>query len=260
MHSCFFAGRVRHRRFSPKAHEFNYRLFLVYLDLDELEQVFSNRWFWSCKRPALAWLRRQDYIGDPRVSIKQAVRQRIEEATGCLAKGPIRMLTHLRYFGHNFNPVTFYYCYDELGEHLDYIVAEITNTPWKERHSYVLDMNTNQGSGKHMQFHLDKVFHVSPFMSMTMHYDWRFTPPGERLNVHMVNYKDQQKVFDATLRLCKKPITTFNAAWVLLRFPLMTVRVVSGIYWQALRLYLKRTPVYTHPDKITSPPTPGANR
>ncbi|MCW8986190.1 MAG: DUF1365 domain-containing protein [Gammaproteobacteria bacterium] len=246
MKSCIYEGQVRHRRFSPSAHEFNYNLFLLYLDLDELDVVFNKRWLWSTKSPALARFKREDYIGDPSVSIKEAVNCIVKKETGEIIKGPVRVLTHLRYFGHIFNPVTFYYCFDKAGENVETIVAEITNTPWKERHSYVLNSNS---SDKKLHFQFNKIFHVSPFMHMNMSYDWRFTKPEDLLNVHMINTEKSEKIFDATLRLQRKEISFSTCARALIMFPLITIKVVTGIYWQAFRLYLKRTPFYTHPEK-----------
>ena len=138
MHSALYTGRLRHRRFAPRAHQFSYRLFMMYVDLAELDEIFRGRWLWSARRPALAWLRRADYIGDPARSIDTVVRDRIAAQTGTRPAGPIRMLTHLRYFGIGFNPVTFYYCFDAADTRVEAIVAEITNTPWNERHAYVL--------------------------------------------------------------------------------------------------------------------------
>jgi len=220
---------------------------MAYLDLDELDTVFKGRWFWSTTSSALASFKRKDYIGDPSITIKQAVNNLVKQETGNLPQGPIRVLTHLRYFGYVFNPVTFYYCFDKTGNNVETIVAEITNTPWKERHSYVL---SNNSENIKLRFQFDKIFHVSPFMHMNMQYDWRFTKPASSLNVHMINHDDNKKVFDATLRLKRKEICFSTCASALALFPFMTLKVVSGIYWQAFRLYLKRIPFYTHPEKI----------
>ena len=243
MHSCIYEGQVRHRRFSASSHEFNYKLYMVYIDLDELDGVFDKRWFWSSKRTAIARLKREDYIGDSSVSIKHAVNKRVLEETGDEIEGPVRMLTHLRYFGYVFNPVTFYYCFDKTDTYVKTIVAEITNTPWKERHSYVLNV---KDMDEKLQFDFSKEFHVSPFMQMEMQYDWRFTQPGEKLNVHMINMDKDKKMFDATLQLNRKEISSFQCARVLMLFPLMTLKVITGIYWQALKLFLKKVPVYDH--------------
>jgi DUF1365 family protein len=251
MHSALYLGQVRHRRFAPRAHAFEYRLFMAYLDLAELDTVFRGRWLWSTKHPALAWLRRADYLGDPAIPLDSAVRDRVQQETGVRPAGPIRMLTHLRYFGLCFNPVTFYYCFDAADQRVEAIVAEITNTPWNERHAYVLSDQLNEGLDQTRRYRFDKRFHVSPFVDMAVHYDWRFTTPGEALNVHMEDHKDDGKLFDATLTLLRREITAASLAHALVAFPLMTLKVIGGIYWQALRLWLKRIPFHTHPKKLS---------
>ena len=246
MHSAIYTGRLRHRRFAPRAHAFTYDLFMMYVDLAELDSVFRGRWLWSARRPALAWLRRADYLGDPSVSIDQAVRDRVTAETGIRPMGPIRMLTHLRYFGFGFNPVTFYYCFDPNDERVEVIVAEITNTPWFERHAYVLRTEkrgtTLGGTRDVLRFAFDKDFHVSPFMPMNVRYDWRFSAPGERLTVHMQNLQADGKLFDATLDIRRREISAASLAKVLIQFPLMTLKVATGIYWQACKLWWQRLP------------------
>lgn len=259
MHSCFYQGQVRHRRFSPRVHQFAYRLFYVFLDLDELDQVFKRRWFWSSQRPALARFKRSDYLGDAKQPLKQSVIDLVQTETGQAPRGPIRLLTHLRYFGYNFNPVSFYYCYDAQGEQVEAIVAEITNTPWGERHRYVLPQQQLHSDQRGASNVLNKEFHISPFMPMDVAYDWRFRHPREQLFVHMANHVQQEKMFDATLYLKRYPINGLRCVWVLLRFPFMTLQVISGIYWQALRLFLKKTPFYTHPDKQNEQQTKSGN-
>ncbi len=260
MHSCIYAGQVRHRRFSPKRHEFRYRLFYAYLDLDELDEIFEQRWLWSTNRPNLAWFKRSDYFGKPETPIKQAVTEFVEKQTGKPPAGPIRLLTHLRYFGYVFNPVSFYYCFDAADTYIETIVAEITNTPWGERHAYILSAEDDLSDSSHMQFHLSKQFHISPFMPMAIRYDWRFTQPRDTVSVHMSNYQNSEKVFDATLYLEKQTINAANCARALVFFPLMTVKVITAIYWQALRLFLKRIPFYSHPDQAGPKTKGGANQ
>lgn len=247
MHSCLYEGWVRHRRYTPRAHAFRYRLFMLYLDLDELDTVFRGRWLWSTRRPALAWFRRADYLGDARVPLKQAVLDHVEQVTGRRPRGPVRLLAHLRYFGYCMNPVSFYYCFDKTGARVDTVVAEITNTPWGERHAYVLPVDADQ---RVMHFCFDKCFHVSPFMPMDLSYDWRFTKPRAYLSVHMQNRRDGAPLFDATLVLEQRALSGTALAGALLLFPLMTVTVIAGIYWEALRLVLKRVPIHTHPHKL----------
>lgn len=250
MHSAIFEGQVRHRRLTPRPHRFRYRMFMLYLDLSELERVFRGRWLWSTRRRALARFRRDDHLGDPDVPLDTAVRRLVEEETGHRPRGPIRLLTNLSYFGYCFNPVSFYYCFDARDQFVETIVAEVNNTPWGERTCYVLDQGGSPRTGH--RHRPQKRMHVSPFMPMDVAYDWRFNQPGERLAVHMENARDGQKCFDATLRLERTEITGSALARVLIQYPLMTLKVIVAIHWEALRLWLKKTPVYDHPAKTDS--------
>ena len=250
MYSRIYQGQVTHRRLGDVTNAFSYTLFMVYLDLAELPGLFDRYWLWSARRAALAWFRRADYLGDAKRPLADCVRDRIKSELGWAPTGPVRMLTHLRYFGHNFNPVTFYYCHEQADGPVAVIVAEITNTPWQERHSYVLPISAaadQLAATSPYRFEFDKQFHVSPFMPMTLQYRWRFNEPGERLQVYMENLRDGVRVFDASLNLQSQPINSRVLARCLLGFPFMTVRVVVQIYWQALRLLLKKAPFQPHP-------------
>lgn len=250
MHSCIYTGRVRHRRLWPVCHEFSYRVFMMHLDLAELDVVFRGRWLWSTRRFNLAWFRRADHEGDAREPLDVTIRKLVESRTKQRPNGPITLLTNLRYLGYCMNPVSFYYCWNAMRTQVETIVAEVHNTPWGERHCYVLDASHDAGHGSHKRYRFDKAFHVSPFMPMHHAYDWRFTDPGEKLAVHMENLDHAQagrKVFDSTMSLSRRPITTANLAKTLLQHPFMTGKVIAAIYWQALRLRLKRAPFHPHP-------------
>ena len=225
----------------------------LYLDLDELDSVFDRRWLWSVGRRNVAEFRRSDYLGPSGTPLVEAVRDRAQQVTG-RRPGPVRLLTHLRYVGYAFNPVSFYYCYAADGASLECIIAEITNTPWRERHAYVLPVRAARRIAHSLDWTFDKTFHVSPFMAMNRKYDWHFTEPGERLAVHMNVRHEEQPEFDATLSLQRRPLNAASLSRILWRYPLMTVQVISAIHWQALRLWLKRNPVHTHPGHAMEQP------
>ncbi len=220
----------------------------MFLDLEKLSELSRVHPLWSGDGVNLAYFRRRDHMGAPEVPLDQAVREFVREKTGTRPSGPVRMLAHLRYFGYCFNPASFYYCYDEADEKVESIIVEIHNTPWGEKHLYLLPLNENEHpSGNWRRHRLKKDFHISPFMDMGLRYDWRFRLPGENLNVHMINYQDGQKLFDASLALKKKAFSRRNLTRVLLHYPAMTAKVIFLIYWQALKLIVKGAPFFDHP-------------
>lgn len=250
MHSCIYEGYVRHRRFRPVRNEFRYGLFLMFLDLDELSHLFEDHSCWSVERFNVAWFRRRDHLGDPQLPLDRAVRNLVRERTGSRPEGPIRLLTHLRYFGHCFNPASFYYCYDRVDQHVETVIAEIHNTPWHGEHCYVLGQALNEHPVRRWKrYRFTKVFHVSPFMDMDIQYDVRFREPGKFLSVHFINMEKGSRLFDATLHLRRKDISSSSLTRVLFNYPFMTIKVVTLIHWQALRLWLKGAPVFVHPAK-----------
>ncbi|HEV3033964.1 MAG TPA: DUF1365 domain-containing protein [Solirubrobacteraceae bacterium] len=256
--SCLYYGSVRHRHHGTPSDELRYRLFMVYLDLDELPRCLDGRLLWSARHPAVAWFRRADHLGDPRTPLAGAVRELVAERTGRRPDGPIRLLTHLRYFGHCFNPVSFYYCYDADrgeagGERLSAVIAHVTNTPWGERHSYVMPVceAADHGSTTLVSGSSRKQLHVSPLMSMDHTYEWRVSEPGHSLSVHIESHRDgshsTESVFDATLALRRRELSGRELARALARYPLLTLRISARIYGHALRLRLRGASYFPHP-------------
>lgn len=264
LHSAIYSGTVRHRRQQP-AHAFTFPLYMAYLDLAELDQVLTMSRWWGRSRLRPARYVRDDYLQHDGLDLQEAVRATVANQLGRTPAGPVRMLTHLRNYGYVFNPVTFYYCFTPENT-LDAIVAQITNTPWKERHCYVLDAATAAHARRVHRWTFDKAFHVSPFMPMNLGYDWSFTTPsdepGSNLLVHMNLQSEPQphapprKAFDATLRLTRTELSPASMRAAVLRYPFMTARVITSIHFNALRLWLKKATVYPHPAATPAEATP----
>jgi hypothetical protein len=223
-------------------------MFMVLLDLSELGRVFRGRWLWSASRAALARFERRDHFGDPAVPLDQAVRDLVERESGERPAGPVRLLTHLRYFGYVFNPASFYFCFDAQGKDVTHIVAEVTNTPWNERHCYVL---APVREGEWLVARSGKAMHVSPFHPMALDYEWRFRVEADSLRIAMAlrpaGEPGAAPLFHAFTALDRVEIDSRSLAATLLRFPWMTLKVTAAIHWEALRLWLKRVPVHDHP-------------
>lgn len=246
--SFLYSGTLRHHRFSPVNHDFTYNVFYFYLDLDEVTSIFRYPFILSYNFPGILSFWRKDYFGEKSKDLKEEVKRIVRDKTGHELKGPIRLLANISYLGHCFNPVSFYYCFKENGVDLDYIVAEVTNTPWGEKYQHVVKP---QGKTKET-FTMKKDFHVSPFMPMGIDYTWVMNTPDEELCVYMQNRLTGQKdlLFDSDLQLSRHPLNRKSLLKHFLRYPLMTMQTVAAIYFEALRLFLKKVPFLTHPDKI----------
>ena len=223
--------------------ELRHRLALMYLDLGELNGLLGGRLV--AGRPGLVRFRRDDYLGDPSTPLAEAVRDEVERATSELPAGPIRLLTQLRTFGHCFNPVSFYYCFTAQ-ERLDAVVAEVTNTPWGERHAYVLGRT---GEVPVLTAGFAKALHVSPFMGMEQRYTMRAVAPGSKLTVHIESHEHGALAFDATLALRRAPLSSRGLARLTARYPAATLRVLALIYGHALALKLKGVPLHARPEE-----------
>jgi len=214
---------------------------MTWLPEKKIEEMLSWNLLFGCGRaPALIKYKRKNYLAPHDVSLAEACAKHIRRDLGFEFDGEVCLLTNLQYGGICFNPVSFYYCYSQEGE-LQAIVAEINNTPWNERHCYCIDMRFQ----KRREF--DKKFHISPFMPMDINYRWSFNKPQKKLQVHMQNLSAGELIFDATMKLQSRPFTRLRLFSFALLYPMIPLKVMLGIYWHALRLYLKKIPFYSHP-------------
>jgi DUF1365 family protein len=246
MESAIYFGSLRHRRFRPARHEFTYPLFMAFLDVDRISELMRvsalssyNRWNWASFHEA-------DHFGDLRRPLRERIAADAFEHGVQLPDGQIFLLTHLRYLGYNFNPVSFYYCYDRQ-EKLRAVLAEVNNTFGETRNYWLTSANQTAGAERSHSYEFDKTFHVSPFIGMGCRYAWTFTDPRESLVVQTNVREEGQAIFDGTLSLQRRPWTARWLRHALVRFPWVTAKTVAAIHWQALRLYLKKVPVVHHP-------------
>jgi DUF1365 family protein len=248
MHSCIYVGRVQHRRFSPAVHRFGYGLNFLYLDLDELPQLLRGGTFLYRASFSPGSFCRGDHLGDPAVPLAEAVRELVATEAGERPEGPIRLLTQLRRYGCYFSPLNLYYCFDRDDKGVEAVVAEVSNTPWLEQHCYVLWQGNRVGSSDRLQFRHRKEFHVSPFLDMDFDYHWQLNEPQETLKVNLANHRSGQRVFSAAMVVHRRPLTRSQIVRSWLRYPWMTGQVVLAIYYEALRLWMKKCPYYPPPE------------
>lgn len=236
MESALYVGHIGHRRYLPKNHRFRYPFFMWFLNLDELDRLPPiGRWF-SRSGFALSRFHRPDYYGDSGMPLADAIRQRMLELTGQPVEGVVCGLMNMRTLGVYFSPVNFYYGYDKNGD-LTHFLAEVSNIPWNERHQYSHFLH-----GDNAPMENPKVFHVSPFNPVKQHYRWKLEAPGENIFVQIDVSDERGQVFSARLELERRPLELSSVRREILKKPAMTLSIVSGIYWQALKLFLKGVP------------------
>jgi len=242
--ASLFVGSVRHARLGLVPARFNYRLFMVMLDLDRLDEAFDRCVIWSHRRIAPAWFRRRDHLGAPGSDLASCARDLVQSRTGHRPEGRVLLLTNLRYAGIGMNPVSFYWCLRGDGSSVQAVIAEINNTPWRERHCYVVEPD------KSVSF--SKAFHISPFQGMAQRYRWRIGTPTDRLSICMRSDEEGTPVFRASLRMKQLAWTRANRSRALLTHPFLTARILAGIYGQALRLSLRGAKFFPHPGRVSA--------
>jgi DUF1365 family protein len=230
--SAFYEGFVFHRRLVPAEHSFRYPILLALIDLSELPDLLDRHPLWSARRPALAWLRAADLLGGGSSPPADAARELAAERLGRAPGGPVLVLGHPRYFGVGFNPIRIYFLCDQHGR-ADAAVAEVTNTPWGERHAYAFaraegDLEIRGSAAKAMR--------VSPFMGGDQIYECRISQPGQRLTVSIRSREAGRIVFEAGLSLSRRPASRAQMSRALIRYPAQTATTLGRIYWQAARL------------------------
>lgn len=239
MRSAIYQGTVRHRRFSPKSHDFSYPIYMLAIDLDEIDQLEKSSKLFSASRWALLRLKRSDYLHDKTSLLKQAVIDEVIKLGGPKNIDRVTMVCQARCLGLYFSPVNFYFC--QTAGNTSHMLAEVNNTPWGEKHCYLVPLASSGYSH-------DKAFHVSPFMDLNMQYRWFVKAPDKHLSVHIENWRDE-KLFDATMTLEHREWSQTNLRKTLCQWPAMTFSIMKGIYWQALKLFIKAIPFVPHPGR-----------
>jgi DUF1365 family protein len=233
-----FVGNVAHTRLAPRKRSFKYPVYMLYLDLEELEtprraaRIFGgSRWF-GVERAAPASISRADFYGDPERPLSECVRDLVADETGERPLGPIRLLANPKTFGYQFNPIAVYYLFADDGEQLTHVVADVTNMPWRESCAYVFSADADGNVDGTAQ----KLMHVSPFLEMDYEYRLRTSAPDEALTLSVTNSRDGSIEFAAALKLTRRGAEAADLRRTLLRFPAMALQVTARIFWQAIKM------------------------
>ena len=244
--SAIYSGQLRHRRFQPAAHEFQYGLFMAFLDIDRIPELMAASRVASYNRLNWASFQERDHFGDASRSLRERLSTQAAERGIQLPSGPVFLLTHLRYLGFCFNPISVFYCYGKLSQRVELIVAEVNST-FGETHNYWLSGAEQVSGDNSLRYRSPKRMHVSPFMKMSLDYDFTFTEPADGLVAHIATIDAGTPFFDATLTLQRRDWNAANLTAALVKQPWMTAKVVAAIHWEAARLWWKGVPIVPHP-------------
>ncbi|MEO1747067.1 MAG: DUF1365 domain-containing protein [Pseudomonadota bacterium] len=237
--ALIYTGQVMHARLKPLGHRFSYQVFSALFDLDALDEADRLSPLFSVNGRNLLSFFERDHLprNENHTTLRGYVDQLLQEA-GVARPDRVLLLAYPRMLGFVFNPISVYYCYD-ANDVLSAMIYEVRNT-FGERHTYVCEVKPGQMTAAGIRQERNKIFYVSPFIDMPMRYFFRMLPPGNEVKMRIFETDDVgDPLLSATFSGSKLPITSANVASQLLRLPFMTLKVVAGIHWEALKLWLK---------------------
>lgn len=231
-----YSGEVMHARLKPVGHRFSYSVFSLLVDVDRLQELrrMTPLLGVNAAGPASFW--EKDHVERAGETLRAYV-DRLLAGAGLSAPASVRLLAYPRILGYVFNPISVYFCYDEAGE-LTALIYAVRNT-FGERHTYVAPVLPGELSAAGVRQTRAKLFHVSPFVGMAARYDFRVLPPGRAVRLRIHESEAGEPLLAATFGGRARPLGTLTLAACLLKFPLMTWKIVAGIHWEALKLWLK---------------------
>lgn len=245
-----YPGKVMHARLKPFGHRFNYRVFSMLIDLDRLDDAAKSAALFSVNRFNLAAFYERDHLPERGDTALRAHVDALIAKADLPRPAHVHLLAYPRLFGFTFNPISVYFCYGDTGT-LTAAIYEVRNT-FGERHTYVCAVQEGELSAAGLRQERTKIFYVSPFIDMGARYHFRVTPPGDTVKLRIFETEQNEPLLAATFVGNARPLTNRTLAGQLARFPLMTFKVVAGIHWEALKLWIKGAKFFSR----GTPPAP----